>query len=929
MSYSNYQLYQLIKGLQYEINNITIAPTLDEVLIAGNSSDHHLIINYDETNTTLTGDTIQILVNNPSAYRKTYYNNDSLGIIDYYENRQLNIDSIGLTFTNPVSSILNGALAFLISSNAIRLESSTLQITGQATFDLPPHIPDPLFGNDAASKGYVDSLIGNYSGSGLNLYLNNSTASLNVSGYKVLSNLITTAPSSTVSTIALGVDTLIQSFATPSGYPNIISLPVGLWNMSIYAYVSGAGGTLYLKFSLYKRNLFGVETLIATSGNSSDVNAISSLVPDVFHISATISSPVIMDLTDVLVIKLRSTGVGMGGGVLLNTVYEGSYYSFVNTSLSGGTSLLTSTNNWTGTNDFTIGIKTPSVDASNLFGNLVLGASSNSITLIGGLTYSIAVPSPTVMTVMTQPALTNNLSAANTSFVNTALTLYVTILSLASTLLNYVTNSSLASTLSAYVTNSSLATTLLNYVSNSSLATTLLNYVTSSSLSTTLSAYAGTGLNNNFTGNNTFTTGTTNNNSTSNFGSSSVVSFNNGFGLAINKGFDALDTGSVIPVFSTLLSGTINIGNNTARTGATNIHTASLVANNVNIGNVNTTLTTAGINNFNGTNNFGSSLITTFQNGFKISTGKNIDVSSAASTIGMFPTMSGGILNFLQNTLYAGTTNMQSLSTNANIINIGNALTTINNNGNNIFGASTTFNNSIITQNITAPALATAVSLFTTQTTDITIGSSAVNVNASGLVLRSNTIEQSNNTGGNLGLGVLQTGGTISIGTNAARTGTITIGANSNTVNIGGYITPTISYVASLPSTAIGYQLALTRTITVDTAFTTTIGLTVVNQVLPAGVWLVSGSVKTRVQTGTVLSQCYSVINRAGVVIMQVVGNQPAPAANVFYYQQISSVFQSDGIAALTIDIVPFFSVSTFTYISAAATFYYTATRIA
>ena len=42
-------------------------------------------------------------------------------------------------------------------------------MTGQTTFSTPPHVPDPRFGNDAASKGYVDSLVGQYSG-GFNLF---------------------------------------------------------------------------------------------------------------------------------------------------------------------------------------------------------------------------------------------------------------------------------------------------------------------------------------------------------------------------------------------------------------------------------------------------------------------------------------------------------------------------------------------------------------------------------------------------------------------------------------------------------------------------------------------------------------------------------------------------------------------------------------
>ena len=46
-------------------------------------------------------------------------------------------------------------------------------MSGQFTFNLPPHIPDPILGNDAAPKGYVDSLVGQYAG-GFNLFFNYS-----------------------------------------------------------------------------------------------------------------------------------------------------------------------------------------------------------------------------------------------------------------------------------------------------------------------------------------------------------------------------------------------------------------------------------------------------------------------------------------------------------------------------------------------------------------------------------------------------------------------------------------------------------------------------------------------------------------------------------------------------------------------------------
>ena len=52
-----------------------------------------------------------------------------------------------------------------------------INIEGQVTFDRPPRAPKPEIGNDIATKSYVDTLVGNYSGSGLNLYMNSGQLS--------------------------------------------------------------------------------------------------------------------------------------------------------------------------------------------------------------------------------------------------------------------------------------------------------------------------------------------------------------------------------------------------------------------------------------------------------------------------------------------------------------------------------------------------------------------------------------------------------------------------------------------------------------------------------------------------------------------------------------------------------------------------------
>jgi len=316
-----------------------------------------------------------------------------------YLNGPLTVSGVITSGANNTMTIGPDASGITIGrSGATTYFNGPLTIPEQTTFSLPPHInEDPVNGNDATHKGYVDKLIGNYSGSGLNLYLNYSQTD---GAYKVLSNIINSAASTYTSkqTQALGTNTVIASFITPSGYPGISIVPIGLWNMSLYAFTNITAGTLSIHFELFSINTVLVESLIATS---EDVVINVTGGPVVYSLSATISTPVSILTTDRLVIKLYSTGEGMPDTQTLYTYFESSRYSFVNTSLSGGTSLLSSTNRWTANNTFTTpttvdssfnvtqiqsgeNTKELKIGAANT-GNITIGAANTNTTIDGSL----------------------------------------------------------------------------------------------------------------------------------------------------------------------------------------------------------------------------------------------------------------------------------------------------------------------------------------------------------------------------------------------------------------------------------------------------------------------------------------------------------------------------------------------------------------
>ena len=246
---------------------------------------------------------------------------------------------------------------YAITSNAgtLNLTATDIDITGQATFNSPPHVPEPILGNDAASKGYVDSLVGQYSG-GFNLFLNYSQTSGAFPTYKVLAQTISSAVGQEVDiTFTSGTQEVARFITEPLG---ITELPAGLWDAFIYGSVSGTGGDVHYSFQLNKVTSAGVSTPIATSGISPDVNASPNNNPTSYSMIASITAPVTLELTDRVAFVLSVTKTGTNT-ITLQTFFEGSYYSFVQSTLNAGTTLLSSNNTWTGTNNFALNPTTP------------------------------------------------------------------------------------------------------------------------------------------------------------------------------------------------------------------------------------------------------------------------------------------------------------------------------------------------------------------------------------------------------------------------------------------------------------------------------------------------------------------------------------------------------------------------------------------
>ena len=519
MAYSNYQLSNRINNLQRQINNLGPIgeETLNDVLTNGNEST--LSIELSEPTSVQT-----LLLDGTIAKIEQL----SLGV-----NRNANMNSIGFNTIDKITgyntTLSNTTLLFgggdyqtyithtdtslnITNDNEMNIEAPTVNMNGQVNFDTPPHSVSPILGNDLTIKSYVDTLIGNYGGNGLPLYFNIASANPNpITVYPINEELSQTliavdaTPSAnyyTLQSTALGTDTLIASFTTPIGYPNIFTIPAGLWNMLIYGYASGSGGQLYYHFHLLELKSDSTTALIATSGFSSDVNATSSTDPDTYHASLSIVEPYVLDsIYSRLIIEIYSTGTGMGGSVKLNTLFGGPYYSFISTSLSGGTSILNMNNNWSGDNTYqqmsyflngirgTI-VETTSIDAVSSITSLTIGNIGSTLILKGGSGNSITVDSNTNMTVKDQTALSNNSNVANTKYVDTAISALSSVYQTISGMSAYLTTATASTTyqtisgMSAYLTT---ATASATYATISSLS----SYLTTATASTTYQTISG------------------------------------------------------------------------------------------------------------------------------------------------------------------------------------------------------------------------------------------------------------------------------------------------------------------------------------------------------------------------------------------------------------------------------------------------------
>jgi len=110
---------------------------------------------------------------------------------------------------------------------------------------------------------------------------------------------------------------ILQEFATNLGYPNTTVLSAGLYTCHFETQKASGSNNYYCYFELYKRSSGGVETLLATSDNTTQVS-INTIVQQTT--TATIATNQVMLATDRIVVKIYA--VMLSATVNISILYD-------------------------------------------------------------------------------------------------------------------------------------------------------------------------------------------------------------------------------------------------------------------------------------------------------------------------------------------------------------------------------------------------------------------------------------------------------------------------------------------------------------------------------------------------------------------------------------------------------------------------------
>lgn len=207
--------------------------------------------------------------------------------------------------TNPMTTlgdIIYGAASGTptrLAGNTTTVPKYLVQVGDGSVSAAPTWAELPLAGQLTFMFSVIDSDIGGYE----------SMPSLASYVEGVLGDISTAGVSTT--------PTLLGTFATNLGFPNVTIIPAGLFHSHYETEKVAGSNNYYTYFEIYKRVLAGTETLLATSDNSSQ-SAVNTVLQHT--LTANLPTDVVLLNTDRIVIKIY--GVMLSSTATIHLYYD-------------------------------------------------------------------------------------------------------------------------------------------------------------------------------------------------------------------------------------------------------------------------------------------------------------------------------------------------------------------------------------------------------------------------------------------------------------------------------------------------------------------------------------------------------------------------------------------------------------------------------
>jgi len=168
-------------------------------------------------------------------------------------------------------------------------------------------------------------------GQGGQLYYFNT--SVTQTPYKEFGSTGTSASEqSTTISIASGITSTIESYLTPSGYPNSLILPGGVWSFFLHSYKEDSSSNFNLFCDVYKRTSGGTETYLFST-DPFDVTATAS-TPSM-GISDAYFSGTPLTVSDRILVLVRATNTGTSTKQITFVTEGLQHYSYGITTFNG------------------------------------------------------------------------------------------------------------------------------------------------------------------------------------------------------------------------------------------------------------------------------------------------------------------------------------------------------------------------------------------------------------------------------------------------------------------------------------------------------------------------------------------------------------------------------------------------------------------